>query len=130
MVRKDSGRLAASAGPAAFRDGEYGKPVTHSTRIATTMIGGVMWELIGPLDDESVFARFLAEKGGGVHPIAVGAANYDETVAMEAQRRNELVLSCKFDEIKIAYLATRRPKCEEFDYGLAGTGLKISFAGD
>lgn len=50
---------------------EYGKPVTHNTRIATTMIGHVMWELIEPLDNESMFARFLAEKGEGVHHIAV-----------------------------------------------------------
>ena len=87
---------------------EYGKPVTHNTRIATTMIGHVMWELIEPLDNESMFARFLAEKGEGVHHIAVRAPNFDETVAMEAKRGKELALSCKFGEIKIAYLATDR----------------------
>ena len=47
------------------------------------------------------------KRAGGVHHIAVRAANFDEAVAMEAQRGNELALSCKFDEIKIAYLATQ-----------------------
>jgi methylmalonyl-CoA/ethylmalonyl-CoA epimerase len=67
-----------------------------------------MWELIEPLDDESMFARFLAEKGGGVHHIAVRAPHYEETVAMEAKRGKELALSCMFGDIKIAYLATDR----------------------
>jgi hypothetical protein len=29
-----------------------------------------MWELIEPLDEEGIFARFLAEKGEGIHPSA------------------------------------------------------------
>ena len=87
---------------------EYGKPVEHSTRIATAMIGQVMWELIEPLDDESIFARFLVEKGEGVHHIAVRTPNFDETVAMQAKRGNELALSCTFSGIKIAYLPTDR----------------------
>jgi methylmalonyl-CoA/ethylmalonyl-CoA epimerase len=70
------------------------------------MIGQVMWELIGPLDDESIFARFLAEKGGGVHHIAVRTPNFEETVAMQTKRGNELPLSCAFGDIKIAYLPT------------------------
>jgi hypothetical protein len=31
-----------------------------------------MWELIEPLDEEGIYARFLAEKGEGIHPSAVG----------------------------------------------------------
>jgi hypothetical protein len=30
------------------------------------MVGRVMWELIEPLDEEGIYARFLAEKGEGV----------------------------------------------------------------
>jgi hypothetical protein len=30
------------------------------------MVGRVQWELIQPLDDNGLFARFLAERGGGV----------------------------------------------------------------
>jgi methylmalonyl-CoA/ethylmalonyl-CoA epimerase len=91
---------------------EHGRPVEPSTRFATAMVGGVQWELIEPLDDKSIFAQFLAEKGEGVHHIAVAAANYDETLAAEAKRGNELALSCelsgKFSGIKVAYLGTQR----------------------
>jgi hypothetical protein len=43
---------------------EYGKPVQRSWRLATAMIGHVQWELIGPLDDESICA-LPCRKGRG-----------------------------------------------------------------
>ena len=46
----------------------YGQPVEWRGRAAITMVGHVMWELIQPLDDNGLFARFLAERGGGVCP--------------------------------------------------------------
>ncbi len=87
---------------------EHGQPVEPSTRIATAMVGRVQWELIQPLDDKGIFAQFLAAKGEGVHHIAVAAANFDETLAAEAKRGNELVLSGEFSGIKVAYLGTQR----------------------
>ena len=47
---------------------EYGEPVERSNRIA--MVGRVMWELIEPLDEDGIYACFLAEKGEGIHPSA------------------------------------------------------------
>jgi methylmalonyl-CoA/ethylmalonyl-CoA epimerase len=91
---------------------EHGQPAKPSTRIAIAMVGRVQWELIQPLDDKSIFAQFLAATGGGVHHIAVAATNFDETLAAEAKRGNELVLSCElsgeFSGIKVAYLGTQR----------------------
>ena len=92
---------------------EYGQSVERSgrgavTRFATTMIGGVMWELIEPLDEDSLWARFLAEKGEGVHHIAVATPNFDGAVAEQAERGNELVLSGTFSGIDLAYLPTDR----------------------
>jgi methylmalonyl-CoA/ethylmalonyl-CoA epimerase len=91
---------------------ENGHPAKPSTRIASAMVGRVQWELIQPLDDKSIFAKFLAATGGGVHHIAVAATNFNETLAAEAKRGNELVLSCelsgKFSGIKVAYLGTQR----------------------
>lgn len=58
--------------------------------------------------DESIFARLLAEKGEGVHHIAARTPNFDETMAMQAKRGNELALSCTFSDIQIAYLPTDR----------------------
>jgi hypothetical protein len=47
-----------------------------------------------------------------VHHIAVAATNFDETLAAEAKRGNDLVLSCELSGacsgIKVAYLGTQR----------------------
>jgi methylmalonyl-CoA/ethylmalonyl-CoA epimerase len=85
---------------------EYDQPVEGSWRLAVTMVGQVMWELIEPLDDESVYACFLAEKGEGVHHIAVATPSFDDTVAAQAKRGNKLVLSGTFSGAKVAYLPT------------------------
>ena len=50
---------------------EHGEPAERSNRIAMATVGQVMWELIEPLDEDSIWARFLAEKGEGVHHVAV-----------------------------------------------------------
>ena len=59
-------------------------------------------------DDESVYARFLAEKGEGVHHITVASSSFDEAVAAQAEKGNELVLSGTFSGYRVAYLATDR----------------------
>ncbi len=71
------------------------------------MVGRVQWELIEPLDDESIYAQFLAEKGEGAHDIAVAAPQFDETLATQAKPGNDLVLS-EFSGIRVAYLGTER----------------------
>lgn len=84
---------------------EYGQPVERSsrgavTRFATTRVGQVMWEVIEPLDEDSLWARFLAEKGEGVHHIAVTTPNFDEATAEQAERGNDLVLSGTFASVR------------------------------
>jgi methylmalonyl-CoA/ethylmalonyl-CoA epimerase len=86
---------------------EYGQPAERSNRVAIAMVGQVMWELIEPLDGEGIFARFLAEKGEGIHHVAVATPNFYETVA-RAERENKVILSCEFSGIDIAYLDTQR----------------------
>lgn len=82
----------------------YGNPNIGMTRCATAKVGGVWWELIEPVGDEGIFARFLAEKGEGVHHIAVKTPNYDEAVAKH--RPEDLPLSGSFLGIEVAYLPT------------------------
>lgn len=86
---------------------EHGRPVARSWRLATAMVGTVQWELIEPLDGESDYARFLAEKGGGVHHIAVAPTNFDQALADLAGKGQEPVLSGIFGPgIRVAYLPT------------------------
>lgn len=86
---------------------EYGEPAKRSNCVAFATVGGVMWELIEPLDGDGIYARFLAEKGGGVHHVAVATSDFGGTVA-RAEREDGVMLSCKHSGIDIAYLDTRR----------------------
>ena len=65
---------------------EHGQPVERSWRLPVATVGHVQWELIEPLDDESVYARSLAEKGEGVHHVAVATPDFDEAVAQATRR--------------------------------------------
>jgi methylmalonyl-CoA/ethylmalonyl-CoA epimerase len=87
---------------------EHGKPVERSWRLALAQVGRVQWELIEPLDEDSVYARFLADKGEGVHHIGVAASSFDETVAAQAERGNGVLLGGTYKGIHFAYLATDR----------------------
>jgi len=56
---------------------EGGLPVKRSWRLAIAMVGEVQWELIEPQDDGSIYARFLAEHGPGVHHVGVATEIFD-----------------------------------------------------
>jgi hypothetical protein len=85
---------------------EDGEPVDRSWRLAISQVGQVQWELIEPLDEESIYARFLAEKGEGVHHVGVASPDFDETVTAQAKRGNGVILGGEYNGIRFAYLAT------------------------
>jgi methylmalonyl-CoA/ethylmalonyl-CoA epimerase len=88
----------------------YGRPVEWKSKIAMTMVGSVMWELIQPLDESDLFGRFLAERNGvgGVHHIAVCTPDFQRVVEEEAARGNQSILSGAFSGIEVHYLSTER----------------------
>jgi len=47
-----------------------GKPEKYSMRLALTMTGGTMWEIIQPLDGPSIYKEFLEAHGEGIHHVA------------------------------------------------------------
>jgi glyoxalase/bleomycin resistance protein/dioxygenase superfamily protein len=67
-----------------------------------------MWELIQPLDDNGLFARFLAERGGGVHHIAAATPDFRRTLQEQAARGNEPILSGTFSGVEVDFLSTER----------------------
>ena len=68
----------------------------------------MQWELIEPLDGKSDYARFLAEKGEGVHHIAVAPTNFDQALADQANKGHEAVLSVTLSGIGLlAYQPSR-----------------------
>jgi methylmalonyl-CoA/ethylmalonyl-CoA epimerase len=85
---------------------EDGEPVERSWRLAIAYVGQVQWELIEPLDEESVYARFVAETGGGLHHVGVAVPDFDEAVAEQAARGNGVLLGGEYKGIRFAYLDT------------------------
>ena len=59
----------------------HGKPVPVSLRVAYGQLGGVLLELLQPLDDRSPHAEFLATHGEGMHHLAFGVPDFDEQLA-------------------------------------------------
>src|SRR5919204_2371339 len=56
------------------------EPAEYAMRIAVTMVGTTQWELIEPLDDRSIYADFLAERGGGIHHVGVAVRDYGDAL--------------------------------------------------
>src|SRR4051794_22957891 len=55
-------------------------------RLVFIKFGPLTLELLEPLDDKSIWSKFIAEKGEGIHHVAFGVSNYDEMVdTLQAQ---------------------------------------------
>ena len=59
-----------------------GQRVDYAMRVAIATIGDVMWELIQPLDDRSIYAEFLKKHGEGLHHILFEVDNFEDTVTL------------------------------------------------
>ncbi|MGH8988066.1 MAG: VOC family protein [Acidimicrobiales bacterium] len=59
----------------------HGRPQAFSLKIAFGALGGVLLELLEPLDDCSPHAEFLAEHGEGLHHLAFLVADFDRQLA-------------------------------------------------
>lgn len=79
-----------------------GEPVAWSWRLALARVGGVVWELIEPLDDRSIYADFLAAHGEGVHHVGMATHSFADALA---EQRAPL-LSGRYRGIDFAYLPT------------------------
>ena len=86
----------------------YGRPLEWKSKIAMTMVGSVMWELIQPVDKDDLFGRFLAARGGvgGVHHIAVATPDYRRVVDAHSASGHQPILSGTFSGVEVQYLDT------------------------
>lgn len=83
----------------------HGEPIESSWRLALARVGGVMWELIEPLDDRNTYAEFLAEHGEGVHHVGMAGA-FDSTLAAFDSEGRAPLLSGRYGGVDFAYLPT------------------------
>jgi methylmalonyl-CoA/ethylmalonyl-CoA epimerase len=67
----------------------HGKPTPFSLRIAFGVLGGVLLELLEPLDDRSPHAEFLDTHGEGIHHLAYLVPDFDEQLAAIRRARPE-----------------------------------------
>ncbi len=88
----------------------HGQPVEWKSKTAIAMVGRVTWELIEPVDENDLFGRFLAARGGigGVHHIAVGTPDFRRVMRAEAVRGKGSILSGTFSGVEVHYLDTER----------------------
>jgi len=54
-----------------------GRPVEVRAMIAWTTLGSVELELIEPRDSHSLYARFLRERGPGIHHVMLSTPDFD-----------------------------------------------------
>lgn len=84
------------------------EPAEYAMRIALAKLGGVMLELIEPLDDRSIYAEFLAEHGEGMHHLGVGARDYGEALAALRAKGHSVLQGGTYNGVTFSYLSTDR----------------------
>ena len=70
----------------------HGKPTPFALRVAFGALGGVLLELLEPLDDKSPHAEFLDSHGEGLHHLAYLVPDFDEQLAAVRAARPEAEL--------------------------------------
>jgi methylmalonyl-CoA/ethylmalonyl-CoA epimerase len=63
-------------------------------------------ELLQPLDDKSIWSKFIKEKGEGIHHIAYGVSNYDEMVSKLQGQGHPLLVAAIFQGCRWCYFDT------------------------
>jgi methylmalonyl-CoA/ethylmalonyl-CoA epimerase len=75
-------------------------------RLVFIKFGPLTFELLEPLDDKSIWSKFIAEKGEGIHHVAFGVSNYDEMVAKLEAQGHPLLVAAVFNGCRWCYFDT------------------------
>jgi methylmalonyl-CoA/ethylmalonyl-CoA epimerase len=81
-----------------------GKP--FAVRLVFIKFGPLTFELLEPLDDKSIWSRFIDEKGEGIHHVAFGVSNYDEMVETFTAQGHPLLVAAVFNGCRWCYFDT------------------------
>jgi hypothetical protein len=84
-----------------------GRRVDHAMRIGIAAVGDIEWEIIEPLDDQSIYAEHLRVHGEGLHHILFDVENYAEALAHFLQSGTPELASGQWHGYRYAYFDTR-----------------------
>ncbi|RYF60653.1 MAG: glyoxalase [Comamonadaceae bacterium] len=84
------------------------KPAEFAMRCGAAMLGSVQWELIEPLDDRSIDAEFLAERGEGVPHVALAVPDYEATVADLRHKGHRVLQAGTYHGTTFSYFSTEK----------------------
>jgi methylmalonyl-CoA/ethylmalonyl-CoA epimerase len=89
----------------------HGQPVPFALKIAFGALGGILLELLEPLDDNSPHAEFLAARGEGLHHMAYLVADFDAQLAAirAADPSAELLIDGTGNPVRWCYLDSGGP---------------------
>ena len=75
-------------------------------RLTLIKFGPVFIELLQPMDDKSIWARFIKKNGEGIHHFAFGVSNYDEMVNALKKQGHELLVAAVYQGERWCYFNT------------------------
>ena len=75
-------------------------------RVATVEMGSIKLELLQPLNEESILAQFLKNKGEGLHHIAFSVSNLDEVISKLKAQGVEMLVGGRVEGLRWAYMNT------------------------
>ena len=77
-----------------------------TVKVATVEMGSIKLELLQPLNEESILAEFIREKGEGLHHIAFSVPNLDEVIAKLKAQGVEMLLGGRVEGLRWIYMDT------------------------
>jgi len=86
----------------------HGEPKPYTMRVGLAYVGEVQWELIQPLSGASIYQEFLESRGEGVHHVAWGVDDYDQTLATMREQGIDVLMSGCWRGTEYAYLDTEK----------------------
>jgi hypothetical protein len=75
-------------------------------RYAEGGFGGLKFELVEPLEGESIYKEFLEERGEGIHHVAFTVDNLDAQIADMAERGFKVIQTGETSRGRFAYFNT------------------------
>ncbi|MBN1376453.1 MAG: VOC family protein [Dehalococcoidia bacterium] len=79
---------------------------SFKVRLVFIKFGTHTIELLQPLDDKSIWSKFIKEKGEGIHHMAYGVSNYDEMVSLFQKKGHKLLVAAVFQGCRWCYFDT------------------------